>query len=107
MWFGLSVHDWQQNGNEKIMKNTEGSNPTGNASDDMLSEYTFDYSKSRPNRFASRMQKEGVMVTLDPDVSEVFTTSESVNTVLRALIETMPRTRGRKSAEKRASSQQS
>jgi hypothetical protein len=104
MWFGLSVHDWQQKGNEKTMKKTEGSNPTGKASDDMLSEYKFDYSKARPNRFASRIQKEGVMVTLDPDVSEVFTTSESVNTVLRALIETMPQAKGRKPADKRPSS---
>lgn len=78
------------------MKKTEDSNPSGRESGDMLSEYKFDYSKARPNRFASRMQKEGVVVTLDPDVSEVFTTSESVNTVLRALIETMPQTKERK-----------
>jgi hypothetical protein len=29
---------------------------------------------------------------LDPDISQVFTTPEPVNAVLRALIETMPRT---------------
>ena len=29
---------------------------------------------------------------LDPDISQVFTTPESVNAVLRALIETMPQT---------------
>ena len=87
------------------MKKTEPSKPDGNESDDMLSEYKFDYSKARPNRFASRMQKEEVMVTLDPDVSEVFTTSESVNTVLRALIETMPKTRGGKRARNQSSIQ--
>jgi hypothetical protein len=30
-------------------------------------------------------------VALDPDVSEVFTTPDSVNKALRALIEAMPR----------------
>ena len=74
------------------MKKTEASRPTSKDSDDMLSEYEFDYGKARPNRFASRIQKEDVTITLDPDVSEVFKTSESVNTVLRALIETMPKT---------------
>lgn len=89
------------------MKKIEGSNPTGKKSDDMLSEYRFNYSKARPNRFASRIEKEGVTVTLDPDVSKVFTTSESVNTVLRALIEAMPQTKGRKRTGKQSSNQQS
>lgn len=59
-------------------------------SGDMLPEYTFDYGKARPNRFAGRISKERVVVLLDPEVSEVFTTPESVNTVLRALITAMP-----------------
>lgn len=61
-----------------------------NESDDMLPEYNFDYNKARPNRFAGRISKERVVVLLDPEVSEVFTTPESVNTVLRALITAMP-----------------
>ncbi len=60
------------------------------ASDDMLSEYHFDYSKAKPNRFTGRVDEGRVVVVLDPDVSEVFTTPESVNTVLRALIKTVP-----------------
>jgi hypothetical protein len=57
---------------------------------EMLGEYRFDYSKARPNRFAS---VEGArVVVLDPDVAEVFKTPESVNSVLRALIATMPNT---------------
>ena len=72
--------------------------------DDMRAEYSFDYSKARPNRFAGRIDADGLVVTLDPDISEVFTTSESVNAVLRALIMTMPtRTRlraGRKQASR-------
>ena len=54
----------------------------------MRREYRFDYSKAHPNRFAGRADKERVVV-LDPDVSKVFTTSESVNAMLRALIEKM------------------
>jgi hypothetical protein len=55
-------------------------------------EYRFDYTKAKPNRFARRGVSR-VVVVLDPDISEVFKTPESVNTVLRALIITMPRTR--------------
>jgi hypothetical protein len=87
------------------MKKTEASKPSVKESDDMLPEYKFDYSKARPNRFAARIKKEDVTVTLDPDVSEVFTTSESVNTILRALIETMPKTKGRTVARKQSSNQ--
>jgi len=58
--------------------------------DELRPEYDFDYSKARPNRFAGQVDKSQVVVMLDPDISEVFTTSESVNAVLRALIKTMP-----------------
>lgn len=51
--------------------------------DEMLPEYEFNYRKARQNRFASRAS---VTVTLDPDVAEVFNTSESVNNALRAII---------------------
>jgi hypothetical protein len=53
-------------------------------------EYRLDYSKARANRFAGQNQGERLVVILDPDIAEVFTTPESVNTVLRALIATMP-----------------
>jgi hypothetical protein len=68
----------------------------GKESEDMLSEYDFDQSKAKPNRFAGRMSfagrisKERVVVLLDPEVSQVFTTPESVNTVLRALVTALP-----------------
>jgi hypothetical protein len=63
-------------------------------------EYRFDYRKALPNRFAGRIDHRQVVVMLDPDIAKVFTTPESVNTVLRALIATMPPTKprsGRKS----------
>jgi hypothetical protein len=56
--------------------------------DDILPEYHFDYSKAKPNRFAR--QSPQITVTLDPDVAEVFTTSEAVNKALRALLNALP-----------------
>ncbi len=58
---------------------------------DMASEYRFDYSKARPNRFASRMMDAPLVAVIDPDVAKVFTTSEQVNKALRALISAMPK----------------
>lgn len=58
----------------------------------MQAEYSFDYRKARPNRFAGRVDKSRLVVVLDPDVAEIFTPPEAVNAVLRALIATMPTT---------------
>jgi len=63
--------------------------------------YDFDYSKSRPNRFASRMKPESVAVVLDPDVAAVFDSSEAVNQLLRSVIAAVPVARASK--KKRAS----
>jgi len=57
---------------------------------EMAAEYRFDYKKARPNRFASRMKNEPLIVMVDPDIAKVFTTSEEVNNALRALISAMP-----------------
>lgn len=63
---------------------------TSKNADDLLPEYTFDYAKVKPNRFAGRMA-DRMVVVLDPDVAQVFTTPDSVNTALRALISAMPK----------------
>jgi hypothetical protein len=68
------------------------------APDEMRKEYHFDYSKARPNRFAMR-KRERLIVILDPDVSKVFKKPETVNSVLRALIATMPQSVGRHAAK--------
>jgi hypothetical protein len=60
--------------------------------DALQPEYRFDYSKAKPNRFAGRAEEDRTVVILDPDVAEVFRTPDAVNAVLRALIETMPKT---------------
>jgi hypothetical protein len=58
--------------------------------DELEREYRFDYRKSRANRFAARYAAGSRVIVLDADVAQVFTTRESVNAVLRALMETMP-----------------
>jgi len=76
------------------MKKGPARKPARGATDELRDEYRFDCSKAKPNRFASRMDPSRVVVTLAPDVSEVFTTPDAVNKALRALIEAMPTTRG-------------
>lgn len=57
--------------------------------DDMLPEYNFDYRKARPNRFSKKAAP--LTVTLDPDVAEIFNTSEAVNNALRAILAAIPK----------------
>jgi hypothetical protein len=66
-------------------------NESQNSEKELLAEYQFDYKKAKPNRFAAQSGKQLLkVVVLDEDVAQVFTTSESVNKVLRALMESMP-----------------
>ena len=53
--------------------------------DEMKSEYRFDYSKARPNRFADEYNRTQRTVVLDSDVAEDFPSSEAVNEALRFL----------------------
>jgi hypothetical protein len=53
-------------------------------------EYQFDYKQAKPNRFAVNIKKGGRLVVLDPEVAAAFESSESVNAVLKALLQTMP-----------------
>ena len=68
------------------------SNNMENLNDELLPEYRFDYAQAKPNRFAGNDQVSASrVVVLDEDVARVFTTPESVNKVLRALIAAMPK----------------
>ena len=59
--------------------------------DELLTEYRFNYHQAKPNRFAAQSEAQPLtVVVLDDDVAQVFTTPESVNKALRALIESMP-----------------
>jgi hypothetical protein len=72
---------------------------TQNSEDELLPEYRIDYEKAKPNRFAVNHQTQKLtVVVLDEDVAQVFTTTESVNKVLRALIESMPQSSGGETA---------
>lgn len=72
------------------MKKVSTSAPSEPNQDDLLPEYRFDYRKARPNRFVTEGSTKEVTVLLDEDVAEVFTTPESVNKALRALIDVVP-----------------
>lgn len=68
--------------------------------DDLRPEYRFDYTKARPNRFAESAKAGSSVVILEPDIAQIFTSSEAVNNVLRALIKTMPSVKKPKSSRK-------
>ena len=68
----------------------------------MPAEYELDWSKARPNPYASRL-KNTVAVVLEPDVARAFPTSESVNTVLRSVLAAVPRRSRSRNASKRKS----
>jgi len=70
----------------------------------MRREYRFDYSRAKPNRFASRMTQPVVAVVLEPDVAAVFDSCAKVKSRLRSIIadrkhrkvQSQPRTHRRK-----------
>ena len=72
------------------MKKTLGRKKRSVKEEGLSSEYRFDYSKSKPNRFASQMLEGSVAIVLEPDVAAVFKTSEAVNALLRSIISAMP-----------------
>ena len=57
---------------------------------EMAPEYRFDYKKAKPNRFATRMKDEPLIVMIEPDIAKVFTSADQVNKALRAFISAMP-----------------
>ena len=65
-------------------------NGRNEAEDEMLPEYRFDYSKARPNRFAEGITEGSLVVVLEPELAQVFKTSEQVRTILRAIADALP-----------------
>jgi hypothetical protein len=57
----------------------------------MRAEYTFDYTRAKPNRFASQMNRPVVAVVLEPDVASVFDSAAKVNAQLRSAMSARPR----------------
>lgn len=61
--------------------------------DDLRDEYDFDYTKAKPNRFATphgSLKSGGRVFYLEPEVASRFASSEEVNRLLKALLEAMP-----------------
>jgi hypothetical protein len=73
------------------MKKAPNRKVTRGLNDELQGGYRFDYSKPKPNRFASRVNPTLEVVALDPGVAEVFADTDAVNKILRVLIEVMPR----------------
>jgi hypothetical protein len=95
--FGSSVPVLPREESTEIIKKDKSKIKAPASDDDLKPEYEFDYSKAQPNRFAARFKSGSRVVVLDPDVAQVFTTPESVNKVLRALLKTMPAKTSRRS----------
>jgi hypothetical protein len=74
-----------------MKKNIKSSKPRKNGRDELRAEYKFDYKKARLNRFAGNTSKKPLIVTLEPDVAKVFSTSESVNHALRTILAAFPK----------------
>ena len=56
--------------------------------DELCTEYDFDYSKAVRGKYYRRLLDEGSnVVILDPDISKAFRDSSSVNEALRSLLE--------------------
>jgi hypothetical protein len=72
------------------MKKTLGRRKKSVKEDELRSEYRFDYSKSKPNRFAGQMSEGSIAIVLEPDVAAVFKSSEVVNALLRSIISAIP-----------------
>ena len=73
--------------------------------DELRPHYDFDFKKMKPNRFASRPKLGRIRsVVLEPDVAEVFHSSDDVNAFLRSAIETMPPRRAKKKQTKKRAS---
>ncbi len=72
------------------MKKTTANKNLITTADDMKPEYNLDYRKAKSNRFFGQTSENRLVVLLDPDISEFFSTPDSVNKVLRALVNNMP-----------------
>jgi len=57
--------------------------PTKKADDDLEMRPQYDFSKGVRGKYAARYREGSNVVVLDPDVAELFKTSEAVNEALR------------------------
>jgi hypothetical protein len=58
----------------------------------------YDFSGGVQGKYAGRLDRDAILVVLEPDVAKVFQTSESVNKALRALLDIVPSKKRRKAS---------
>lgn len=68
--------------------------------DEILPEY--DFTRSRPNKYASRYAAGSIVVVLEPDVAAVFPGAGEANEALRALAGIIRKQRPRPAASRRS-----
>ncbi len=68
--------------------------------DEILPEY--DFSRARPNKYASRYAVGSIVVVLEPDVAAVFPSAGEANEALRALAGIIQKHRPRRTASRRS-----
>ena len=69
-------------------------------SEDLRSEYNFDYSKATRGKYFKRLLKEGANVAvLEPDVAKAFGNSAAVNDALRSLLDQRERGGGKSAVD--------
>ena len=73
------------------MKGNNMKNLNNNEIDDNFMREEYDFSDSLPNKYAKILKNDSDYVKIEPDVQEVFKTSEEVNNALRAIIQAIPK----------------
>ena len=59
----------------------------------------YDFSRARPNKYASRYKKGTLVVTLDAEVAQVFQNAKEVNETLRSIAKVIRADRSRRSVK--------
>jgi hypothetical protein len=67
------------------MKITENNIINYDEQDEMLEHYDFDYSQTKPNRFALLLAEQDGFIKLQPDIRDFYHTTEEVNNALSKL----------------------
>jgi hypothetical protein len=60
----------------------------------------YDFSNSRPNKYAKKYAEGTNIVVIEPDLVKLFPNSESVNTALRALASIFPKVKPKAKSKK-------
>lgn len=60
----------------------------------------YDFSNTRPNKYAKKYAEGTNIVVIEPDLVEFFPDSESVNATLRTLVSIFPKTRSKRKVKK-------